>query len=264
MSPLSSDLRNMLERAIIKARDVAEEAAKAALIALAVRQDTAFKSISDEQRILRNALRVKMRQLGGGSDAQDTGFQLLVEEVAYEQWHRRLFAGFLAENGLLMHPDGVAVSLEECRELAAEKEDTDAWQLAVCYASTMLPGIFRSNDYVAKMQLSPEGQHELERIIMELPPVLFTADDTLGWVYQFWQTKRKKEVNHSGRKIGGADLSPRHSAFHRALHGPVPARKFARCLVGCSPSNQPSSEKFHLSPFYRGWHTSRWYLSRLA
>src|SRR5713226_5076332 len=208
MSPLSSDLRNMLERAIIKARDVAEEAAKAALIALAVRQDTAFKSISDEQRILRNALRVKMRQLGGGSDAQDTGFQLLVEEVAYEQWHRRLFAGFLAENGLLMHPDGVAVSLEECRELAAEKEDTDAWQLAVCYASTMLPGIFRSNDYVAKMQLSPEGQHELERIIMELPPVLFTADDTLGWVYQFWQTKRKKEVNHSGRKIGGADLSP--------------------------------------------------------
>ncbi|SRR6266487_433402 len=210
MSPLSSDLRNILERAIIKARDVAEEAAKAALIALAVPQDTAFKSISDEQRRLRNALRVKMRQLGGGSDAQqqEVGFQLLVEEIAYEQWHRRLFARFLAENGLLMHLDGVAVSLEECSELAAEEEDTDAWQLAVRYASAMLPGIFRADDYVAQVQFSPEGQHELERIIMDLPSVLFVADDTLGWVYQFWQTKRKKEVNHSGKKIGGADLSP--------------------------------------------------------
>src|SRR5450755_2795379 len=189
MSPLSSDLRNILERAIIKARDVAEEAARAALIALAVPQETAFKSISDEQRRLRNALRVKMRQLGGGSDPehQETGFQLLIEEVAYEQWHRRLFARFLAENGLLMHPDGVAVSLEECSELAAEEEDMDAWQLAVRYASAMLPGIFRADDCVAQVQLAPEGQHELERIIMGLPSVLFIADDTLGWVYQFWQ-----------------------------------------------------------------------------
>ena len=29
-----------------------------------------------------------------------------------------------------------------------------------------------------------------------------------GWVYQFWQTQRKDEVNASGSKIGGADLPP--------------------------------------------------------
>ena len=29
-----------------------------------------------------------------------------------------LFARFLAENNLLMHPDGVAVTLAECEELA--------------------------------------------------------------------------------------------------------------------------------------------------
>jgi len=210
MTPLSSDLRTILEHAIIKARDVAEEAAKAALVALAVQQETAFKSISDERRSLRNALRIKMRQLGGGNDTecQKRGFRLLIEEIAYEQWHRRLFARFLAENGLLMHPQGVPISLDECGELATEEEDVDAWQLAVRYASAMLPGIFRTDDYVARVQLSPERQHELEHIIMSLPSVLFTADDTLGWVYQFWQTKRKKEVNRSGKKIGGADLAP--------------------------------------------------------
>ena len=42
----------------------------------------------------------------------------LTQELAYEYWHRMLFARFLAENHLLMHPDGVAVSLEECEELA--------------------------------------------------------------------------------------------------------------------------------------------------
>ena len=43
----------------------------------------------------------------------------LTQELAYEYWHRMLFARFLAENHLLMHPDGVPVTLEECNELAA-------------------------------------------------------------------------------------------------------------------------------------------------
>ena len=36
----------------------------------------------------------------------------LTQELAYEFWHRMLFARFLAEDHLLMHPDGVAVSLD--------------------------------------------------------------------------------------------------------------------------------------------------------
>lgn len=36
---------------------------------------------------------------------------------------------------------------------------------------------------------------------------MFTADDSLGWVYQFWQAKQKDEVNRSGRKIGGEDVA---------------------------------------------------------
>ncbi len=207
MASLANDLRNVLERAIIRAREIAEEEAEAALTRLAVDRNEPFASLHAEQRRLRNALRVRARQLGGGSSAQDTGFRRLVEEVAYEQWHRRLFARILAENNLLMHPLGVAVSLEECEELAKEEEAADGWQLAAHYASLMLPGIFRTDDPAVHVSFSPEGRHKLERIITDFPSVIFTADDTLGWVYQFWQTKRKKEVNASGRKIGGEDLA---------------------------------------------------------
>ena len=210
MSPLSIELRSTLERAIIKAREVAEEAALAALTILAVNREEPFASLNTEQRRLRNALRAKARQLGDGNLTK--GFQPLIEEVAYEQWHRRLFARFLAENNLLMHPDGVAVTLEECNELASEEGEADGWQLAARYASAMLPGIFRADDPAVQVQFSPEGRHKLERIITDLPSIIFTSDDTLGWVYQFWQTKKKKEVNDSGRKIGGEDL-PRLPSF---------------------------------------------------
>jgi hypothetical protein len=42
----------------------------------------------------------------------------------------------------------------------------------------------------------------------ELPAELFRATDALGWVYQFWQTEKKDEVNASGKKIGADELSP--------------------------------------------------------
>ena len=35
---------------------------------------------------------------------------------------------------------------------------------------------------------------------------MFTAEDSLGWVYQFWQTKKKDEVNASEVKIGAREL----------------------------------------------------------
>jgi hypothetical protein len=204
MPVVSTDLRGFLEKSVIAARDVSEDAARAALIALAVNRPEPFPSMDADQRRLRNALRAKVRQHGGG----ESGSTALVEEVAYEQWHRMLFARFLAENGLLMHPSGVAVTLEECRELAPEEGEGDEWQLAARYASQMLPGIFRADDPAVQLRFAPEGQRRLERTLADLPLAVFTADDSLGWVYQFWQTKKKEEVNRSGRKIGGEDLPP--------------------------------------------------------
>ena len=116
MSSLNSALRSALEKAVVEAREKAEGAAHAALAVLAVNDSRAFTTLTSEQRALRNLLRAKARQLGSGS--QSTGFTSLVEEVAYVHWHRMLFARFLAENNLLMHPMGVSVTLEECEELA--------------------------------------------------------------------------------------------------------------------------------------------------
>lgn len=207
MPSLSPDLRKTLENAIISARRAAEEAARTSLVTLAVSRAEAFGTMNEAQRQLRRGLRAKARQLGDNTKSSD--LPLLTYEVAYQQWHRMLFARFLAENDLLMHPVlGVPISLEECAELAADEEDADAWDLAARYASGMLPGIFPASDPAVLVRFAPEGRQKLESILASLPSAVFTADDGLGWVYQFWQTDKKKEVNASGRKIGGADLSP--------------------------------------------------------
>ncbi|MDQ3498297.1 MAG: BREX-1 system adenine-specific DNA-methyltransferase PglX [Actinomycetota bacterium] len=205
MPPLDPALRKSLEKKIVEARDASEDAAEAALEALAVHEKESYASLTEAERRLRRALRAKARQLGTDPERD---LRPLVEECAYEQWHRMLFARFLAENGLLMHPDyeGVSVSLEECAELARDEGDPDAWATASRYASAMLPGIFRTDDPLLEVRLFPEGRRALERVISEIPPPAFTSDDGIGWVYQFWQTKAKKEVNESGRKIGGHDL----------------------------------------------------------
>ncbi len=200
-----------MEKAIIAAREEAEDAARAALEVLAVNQQRAFETLTSEQRALRNALRAKARQLGSGS--QSTGFDLLVEEVAYVQWHRMLFPLFLAENDLLMHPTRVAVTLEECEELAAEEGDPDRWATAARYAGNMLPGIFPSDDPSGQVTFAPEGRSSLEAMLSTLPNPVFTSDDGLGWVYQFWQSKKKKKVSGSGRKIEKLDLAAYSQLF---------------------------------------------------
>src|SRR5690606_23271028 len=53
-----------------------------------------------------------------------------------------------------------------------------------------------------------EHQRELEKLVIGLATDTFRAQDSLGWVYQFWQSKRKEEVNKSEVKIGADELSP--------------------------------------------------------
>ena len=207
MPPLNTALRSASENKIIAARDAAERAAREALERLDVAMDTPRASLSDGDRRLRNQLRAEARRLdpmrgddGGKGDSQTKtvrGFPLLIAECAYEQWHRMLFARFLAENNLLMHPDGISLSLEDCRELAPHEGFSDAWSAAASYASRMLPGIFREGDPTLQIRLAPEGRQALEVILTGIPEAVFTSDDGLGWVYQFWQTKAKKEIGRA-------------------------------------------------------------------
>jgi hypothetical protein len=199
---LSSSLRKQLETSVLAARRVAESASRASIDGLGVFVERRPEYLDAAKSLLRNGLRAKWRQLGGDRE-------LLIAECAYEQWHRLLFARFLAENKLLLHPRYRApVTLAECEELAGELGEPDAWSVAARFAAEILPGIFRLDDPCVRLQLAPEGRYALERILDALPAETFTADDALGWVYQLWQTDKKDEVNASERKIGGADLGP--------------------------------------------------------
>lgn len=211
MQALEKALRNELERTVKAARDVAEAAARAALEQLGVGEAKSFRHLSAEDVELRRKLRIHGRQLGDARNATTEVQEIdrLVEEVAYEHWHRMLFARFLAENNLLMYPDPadpVAVTLEECEDLAADEGAKNGWELASRFASKMLPQIFRPDSPVFQLTLPPEHQQKLERLVAGLSPAVFTASDSLGWVYQFWQAKRKDEVNASEVKIGAREL----------------------------------------------------------
>jgi hypothetical protein len=209
MRTLTRELRRTLESTVLAARDQAEAGARQALEQLAVHHHEPWGTLSPEDRTLRNRLRARGRQLGDLLDERRGGQTIgkLTAECAYEQWHRMLFARFLAECGVLVEPQsGVAISLDECKELARE-QGADWLLLACSFAQRMLPQIFRSDDAVLEVSLSIEYRHGLERLLASLPDEVFLADDSLGWVYQFWQSKRKDEINASGVKIGADELS---------------------------------------------------------
>ena len=210
MQPLDKTLRGNLKDTVKEARDVAEVAARAALEQLGVGRAAPENHLSDDEKDLRRKLRIHGRQLGDIRSSKSVQeLDRLVEEVAYEHWHRMLFARFLAENNLLMYPDPddpIPVTLEECDDLAADEGAANGWELASRYATRMLPQIFRPDSPVFKLTLPPEKQQSLERLVTELPQDVFTASDSLGWVYQFWQAKKKDDIDASGMKIGGREL----------------------------------------------------------
>jgi len=206
--PLPKDQRRLLEGVVAQAREIAEECARAVIEQYAVNASNPHDHLSAEDKELRRRLRARARQLGDSRSAKgEHEIKHLVWECAYEHWHRMLFARFLAENDLLIHPtEEVPVSLKECDELAAGEAAADGWELAERYASRMLPQIFRPDAAVLALSLSPECRKELEDLLDSLPQEVFTASDSLGWVYQFWQAKRKDEINASEVKIGADEL----------------------------------------------------------
>ena len=239
MDALPVEVRNQLAAVIKAARRAGESGARRALDVLAAGAARPHASLSPADQDLRRRLRAHGRQLGDRRDPA-TGVQQLdrlAHEVAYEHWHRMLFARFLAENELLIEPEsGVAVSLDECEELAQE-QGQDRWTLAGRFAERMLPRVFRSRDPALEVPLAPEVRQALQRLLESLPAAVFTARGALGWTYQFWQTERKEGVNKSGVKIGAEELPAVTQLFTERymvlflLHNTVGAWRAGRILA---------------------------------
>jgi hypothetical protein len=209
MPSLSRDLRRQLEKTIAGkngARQIAEEGAEQSLQRLAVATPRAHDLLTEAEKTFRVDLRRHAQQRGDRLNERPTH---LIQEIGYEHWHRMLFARFLAENYLLLHPEhGVALSLDEVKELALGLK-RDWIEVAAEYAQRMLlREVFRPDDPSLRVPLPPEKRLELEGKLDSLPQEIFLADDSLGWVYQFWQRDAKDEVNRSEVKIGADELAP--------------------------------------------------------
>ncbi len=210
MAALAPKLRRELEKAIVDARTEAVKGAEEALRGLGVHEGKRG-TMNEADAALRNKLRAHAKQIGDRRNSQ-TGAQAidrLVQECAYAQWHRMLFARFLgdnADNPFLLEPEsGVSVSLDDVKDLADELV-RDRWELAAEFAAKTLPAIFRADDPLLQVKYAREKRLKLEKILEEIPSDVFGADDSLGWVYQFWQSDEKERVNKSGEKITGQTL----------------------------------------------------------
>ena len=210
---LPREHRSILEATVAQARVQAEDGAAKALHALAVGAAAPPAHASAAQKKLRVQLRAHGRALGDAAASDGTqATARLVTEIAYEHWHRMLFARFLAESNLLMHPDGYPVSLADCKEDAATlmPPARSEWEVAGRYASAMLPNVFRVDSPVLALVLPLETEQALEALLAKLPDTVFQADDSLGWSYQFWQAQKKKSVQQqmkqAGTKVGADEL----------------------------------------------------------
>lgn len=215
MPVLTNAERRLLETACINARNLATNGAVNALKTLAVDQAEPFANLDEKQRELRRALRTKGRL--EGDMLQEDGIQQierLASALAYEYWHQMLFARFLAENDLLLHPQfGASVSLTEVEELYPAEGYSNLWQAASAYASKMLPQIFRPGDPLLQVPFAPEDRQPLEALLREMPIPIFTAEDSLGWVYQFWQSAEKDRNDIDEIKINGERLPAKTQLF---------------------------------------------------
>jgi hypothetical protein len=208
MTDLTREQRRALETSIKAAREEAEIAAAEALRGLRVPDAEAPAGFDPERRAQRNRLRAHARAL---DDKRATNgaqaISRLTEQAAYVQWHRLLFARFLAERGLLRDETGAPVSLTDCREIALDlSADEDEWSVASGFAAGMLPGVFPPDDPVESLKLTRERGRELRNRLLSIDAAVFVADDSLGWTYQFWRAAEKEAVNKSQVKIGAAEL----------------------------------------------------------
>ena len=207
MSTLSKEYRRQLESTVLKARDEAERGAAAALEELGLSETKIPTHLNEAQQKLRRKLRAHGKQVGD-TQISDKAWDIshLIHECAYEHWHRMLFARFLAENGCLIEPEsGLDVDFAHCED-EGNRLGIDPWEVAAGYAQKMLLDVFRSDDPVLQLRLPRETRNALTALLTSLPQDVFLASDSLGWVYQFWQAKKKEEVNAAGNKIGADEL----------------------------------------------------------
>ena len=165
----------------------------------------------------------------------------LIEQAAYVQWHRLLFARFLLERRLLASSRGWRRS-DPARLPRRSRGARTCGRMGSGGAlhRPAAAGVFPPDDPAETVSLAPEHARALRQHLLSLDAAIFAADDSLGWTYQFWRAAEKKAVNESQVKIGAAELPAVTQLVHRALHGALPAAQHARRVVGGEGAGCPA------------------------
>ena len=103
LQPLDKSMRKKLERTHSRGTRHSRSCGTAAMKQLGVGESKSYERLNYRQKELRRTFRSHGRQLGDERclRKKTQGVERLVEEIAYQHWHRMLFARFLAENDLL-------------------------------------------------------------------------------------------------------------------------------------------------------------------
>ena len=129
----------------------------------------------------------------------------------------------------------------------------------------MLLEVFRPDDPVLQVVMPPENRQELEEKLAQLPTEIFIAEDSLGWVYQFWQRNAKTNVNQSEVKIGANELAPVTQLFTEDYMVPFSLGKHSRRLVDRTTwIDCAAGLQLDISPPKGGRYSCCWYVRRLA
>ncbi len=178
MTVLTTDDRAALEKAVVGARDAAEDAARAALLALAVDRPAPFATLDEEQRRLRNALRARARQLGDGD--QDAGLRSARRRDRLRAVAPHALRPLPGRERPADAPGGVRRHAGGVRRAGARggrSRRLGCWPPAT--PRRMLPGIFRRDDPAVQVRFAPEGRNALERMLADLPPA--SSRPTTPW-----------------------------------------------------------------------------------
>jgi hypothetical protein len=189
-TPFSEFANDSLKHAVTLGRRISTEAARIALECLAVNHRAPYRGMDKRRINLRRRLAARARRIGCEEKDGLLDIGCLIEEVAYEQWHRLFFARFLLDNDLLMYGTGggaVPVTIKECGELARAERARGGWEFAGRLAVQMLPQIFRPDSPALEISFSSEARRAIESSVSDLPRSVFKDPGVLDAVYRFWR-----------------------------------------------------------------------------
>ena len=203
MPPLSSDLRKSLDKAVVAARDGAESACERPCAPGRAGRSGAARhhrrAARPAQRPARQAAPARRRLRAAG---QRVRLRAVAPDAVRPLPRRerpaastRSGAPVIARRGRRAGRARRASATPGCSPPATPRR---------CCPASSKPTTPRAGSPFA-----PEGRKALEDILERLPAEVFTADDALGWVYQFWQSEAEGRGQRVRATRSAAPTSPR-------------------------------------------------------